>query len=80
MADLTISFTIGEADVLNLAHAVGYLDNIPDPDDYTAEIPNTESTEDYLRRWIMERWQNDFATYLIQVGVGEAGEPILDIT
>lgn len=80
MADLTISFTIGEADVLNLAHAIGYRDTVPDPDDYTTEIPNPISVEDHLRGDVINRWQNDFATYLIQVGVGEAGEPFLNIT
>lgn len=80
MADLTISFTIGEDDVAPLAYSIGYQDYIPDPDDYTSSISNTETMEDYLRRWVMERWQNDYETYLTGTVISGGLPIILDIT
>lgn len=65
MADTVFTITINEDDVDSLAEALGYSTTIRDPDDINgiATLPNPESVEDYLTRWLIERWSDEWATY-----------------
>ncbi len=72
MADLVLTVTIDEDDVLTLAVSLGYYTDIPDPADPSSTITNTETKEDYLARWLEERWSADFRIYKEAEAIGDA--------